>query len=202
LEFARREAVRWRFAKTEGVARGGKAKESARPGGEGGRARLRLLGEWLTRIFFWVGYLFTLLLAWSKPWALLLPPLLLLAWWWEGRGKIDREAGLLVGAVLVALVTATLFQEIVAGAVSEEQAALGIALSSGLALVLAVLSGRLLLALAAKRGGKIAWYAEISLLLAPVVFGLFLVLFTPLLYPSLFRGAERSKELVGEGKAS
>jgi hypothetical protein len=194
--------VRWRFAKAEGAARGGKAKESARPGGEGGRARLRLLGEWLTRIFFWVGYLFTLLLAWSKPWALLLPPLLLLAWWWEGRGKIDREAGLLVGAVLVALVTATLFQEIVAGAVSEEQAAVGIALSSGLALVLAVLSGRLLLALAAKRGGKIAWYAEMSLLLAPVVFGLFLVLFTPLLYPSLFRGADGRKELVGEGKAS
>jgi hypothetical protein len=160
-----------------------------------------LIGEWLTKIFFWVSYLFTLLLAWSKPWAIFLPPLILLAWWWEGRGKINREVGLLVGAVFVGLLSATLFQEIMAAMVLEDQTAVGLALFSGLALILAVLSGRLLLALATKRGGKITWYAEISLLLAPVIFGLFLVLFTPLLYPSLFRKENGHEGLAEESKA-
>jgi CBS-domain-containing membrane protein len=148
-----------------------------------------------------VGYLFTLLLAWSKPWALFLPLLLLLAWWWEGRGKINRQAGFLVGAVFVALLSATLFQEIMTAMVLEDQTAVGLALFSGLALILAVLSGRLLLALAARRGGKIVWYAEMGLLLAPVILGLFMVLFTPLLYPSLFREAGGHKELAKENKA-
>jgi hypothetical protein len=194
--------MRWRWAKAEGEARGGRTKGVARLGGEGiAGARLRLLGEWLTRIFFWAAYLFTLFLAWSKPWAVFLPPLLLLTWWWEGRGKIDREVGLLVGAVFAALLSATLFQEVMAGVALEDQPAAGLAPFSGLALILAALSGRLLLALAARRGGKIAWYAEMTLLLAPIILGLFLVLFTPLLYPSLFRGEIGHRELAKENKA-
>jgi hypothetical protein len=194
--------MRWRFGKARGEARGEGTKGVARLLGdkEGAGVRLRFFSEWLTRIFFWVGYLFTLILAWSKPWALFLPPLLLLAWWWEGRWKINREAGLLVGAVFVALLSATFFQEIMAAMVLEDQAAVGLALFSGLALILAVLSGRLLLALAAGRGGKIIWYAEMGLLLSPVIFGLFLVLFTPLLYPSLFGEEGGHKELAKENK--
>jgi hypothetical protein len=195
--------MRRRFVKAKGEARGEGTNGVGKLWGdkEGAGARLHLFGEWLTKIFFWVGYLFTLLLAWSKPWAIFLPPLLLLAWWWEGRGKINRQAGLLVGAVFVALLSATLFQEIMTAMVLEDQTAVGLALFSGLALILAVLSGRLLLALAARRGGKIVWYAEMSLLFAPVILGLFMVLFTPLLYPSLFREADGHKELAKENKA-
>jgi hypothetical protein len=195
--------VRWRSAKVKGEARGeGKNRVAKLLGDkEGAGRRVSLIGEWLTKIFFWVGYLFTLLLAWSKPWAIFLPPLILLAWWWEGRRKINREVGLLVGAVFVGLLSATLFQEIMAAMVLEDQTAVGLALFSGLALILAVLSGRLLLALAAKRGGKIIWYVEVSLLFAPIILGLLLVLFTPLLYPSLFREADGQKEFSKENKA-
>ncbi len=204
MEPARREAVRWRSARAKGEAREEGTKGAAKLFGDkrDARVRLRSLGEWLTGAFFWVSYLFTLLLAWTKPWALFLPPLLVLAWWWEGRRKIDRQAGLLAGAVFVGLLSATLFQETMAAMVVEERGAVGVALFSGLALILAVASGRLLLALAARRGGRIAWYAEASLLLAPVVLGLFLVLFTPLLYPSLFREAEGRKEVLKENGAS
>ncbi len=196
--------MRWRSAKAKGEARGEGTKEVAELFGDKGGAgvRLRWFGEWLTRAFFWASYLFTLLLAWSKPWAVFLPPLLVLAWWWEGRRKIDRQAGLLAGAVFVGLLSATLFQESMIAMVVEEQGAVGVALFSGLALILAVVSGRLLLAFAAGRGGRIAWYAEVSLLLAPVVLGLLLVLLTPLLYPSLFREPERRKEVVKENEAS
>ncbi len=196
--------MKWHPAKAKGEARREGTKGVANLFGDKGGAgvRLRSLGEWLTRAFFWLGYLFTLLLAWTKPWALFLPPLLVLAWWWEGRRKIDRQAGLLVGAVFVGLLSATLFQETMAAMVVEEQGAVGVALFSGLALILAVASGRLLLALAAGRGGRIAWYAEASLLLAPVVLGLFLVLFTPLLYPSLFREPEGRKEVLKEDEGS
>jgi len=196
--------VRWRSAKAKREARGGGTKGMAELFGDKGSARVRLrsFGEWLTRTFFWVSYLFTLLLAWSKPWAIFLPPLLVLAWWWDGRRKIDRQVGLLAGAVFVGLLSATLFQETVTTMVVEEQGAMGVALFSGSALILAVVSGRLLLALAAGRGGRIAWHAEASLLLAPVVIGLFLVLFTPLLYPSLFREAEGGKEVVKENGTS
>jgi preprotein translocase subunit SecG len=204
LEPARRKAVRWRSAKAKGEVREEEAKGAAERFGDRGSARVRLrsFGEWLTRAFFWVGYLFTLLLAWTRPWALFMPPLLVLAWWWEGRKKIDRQAGLLAGAVFVGLLSATLFQETMAAMVLEDQGAVGVALFSGLALILAVASGRLLLALAAVRGGRIAWYAEASLLLAPVVLGLLLVLFAPLLYPSLFREPEGRKEAVKENEAS
>jgi hypothetical protein len=204
LESARRETVRWRSVKVKGEARGEETKGVAKllEDKEGiVKMRLCLFGEWLTKIFFWMSYLFTLLLAWSKPWALFLPPLLLLAWWWEGRGKITREVGFLVGAVFVALLSATLFQEIMAAMVLEDQTATGLALFSGLALILAVFSGRLLLALAVRRGGKIIWYAEMGLLLAPIILGLFLVLFTPLLYPSLFREVGGHKEVAKENKA-
>lgn len=196
--------MRWRSTKAKGEVREERAKGVAEfLGGRGGaRVRLRSLGEWLTRAFFWVGYLFTLLLAWTKPWALFMPPLLVLAWWWEGRKRIDRQTGLLAGAVFVGLLSATLFQETMAAMVLEDQGAVGVALFSGLALTSAVASGRLLLALAAWRGGRIAWYAEASLLLAPVVLGLLLVLFTPLLYPSLFREPEGRKEVVKENEAS
>ncbi len=195
--------MRWRSAKTKGEARREERKGVAKPlgGQESAGVRLRLFGEWLTKIFFWVGYLFTLLLAWSKPWALFLPPLLLLAWWWEGQGKITRKAGLLVGAVFVALLSVTLLQEVMTAVVSKDETAVGLALFSGLALILAVVSGRLLLALAAVRGGKIIWHAEISLILAPIILGLFLVLLTPLLYPSLFRGGDEQKGLAKENKA-
>ncbi len=203
MEPARREAVRWRSAKAKGEARGEGTKGVAELFGDKGGAgvHLRSFGEWLTRAFFWVSYLFTLLLAWTKPWAVFLPALLVLAWWWEGRRKIDRQAGLLAGAVFVGLLSATLFQETMTAMVVEEQGAVGVALFSGLGLILAVASGRLLLALAAGRGGRITWYAEASLLLAPVVLGLFLVLLTPLLYPSLFREPEGRKEVVKENEA-
>ncbi len=195
--------MKWHFAKAKGEARGEETKKVTKLGGvkEGVGARFRSFGDWLTKTFFWVGYLFTLLLAWSNPWALFLPPLLLLAWWWEGRGKINREAGLLVGAVFVALLSEVLLREIMAVMVLEDQTAVGVAPLSGLALILAVLSGRFSLALAAKRGGKITWYAEMSLLLAPIILGLFLVLFTPLLYPSLLREGDGRKKPAKENKA-